>query len=72
MSKKFCRTSAELRAHSNGDSDFVGFLMLRKEHQGRVARIFSIAIHFPKLDRRGSISVLTPFSPTLRRRRECS
>ena len=42
---------------SNCGSDFVGFLMLRKEHHRRDARLFSIAIQFPKLDVAGSIPV---------------
>src|SRR5439155_772332 len=43
------------RAHWNDDSDFVGVLMLREEHHRQDARLFSIAIQFPKLDVAGSI-----------------
>src|SRR5215510_3854436 len=46
----FCRISAALRQELNRGSDFVGFLMLRKEQHGRDARLFSIAVQFPKLD----------------------
>ena len=33
--KKFCRISAALRQGLNGDSDLVGFLVVRNEHHGR-------------------------------------
>jgi len=54
---KLCRISAALRQGSNGDNDFVGFLVVRNEHHRRDASLFSIAVQFPKLDVAGSIPV---------------
>jgi hypothetical protein len=53
---KFC-ISAALRQGSNGDNEFVGFLVVRNEHHRRDASLFSIAVQFPKLDVAGSIPV---------------
>jgi len=47
---KLCRIAAALRHDLNSRSDFHVFLMLRNEHHGRDARLYSIAIQFPKLD----------------------
>jgi len=54
---RVCRSSAALNQASSGNTDFVGFLMLRIEHHGRDARLLSIPIQFPKLDATGSIPV---------------
>jgi hypothetical protein len=50
QSQKLCRISAALRHDANGDSDSVGLSVVRNEHRGRDARLFSVAIQFPKLD----------------------
>src|SRR5262245_21352676 len=63
--QEFCRISAALRHGLNSGSDFVGFLMLRNEHHGRDARLYSIAIRFPKLDVAGSIPVSRSYFKTL-------
>jgi hypothetical protein len=55
--QKLCRISAALRQDLNGGSDFVGFLVVRSEHHGRDARLFSIAIRFTELDVAGSSPV---------------
>jgi hypothetical protein len=54
--RELCRISAALRHDLNGGSDFLGFLMLRNEHHGHDALLFSIAIQFPKL-------AIGPFRP---------
>jgi hypothetical protein len=68
--KKLCRISAALREGSNGDNDFVGFLVVRNEHHRRDASLFSIAVQFPKLDVAGSIPVSRSwFQETVRARK---
>jgi hypothetical protein len=52
---KLCRISAALRRASNSNSDFVGVLVIRNEHHGRDASLYSIEVQFPKLDVAGSI-----------------